>query len=170
MKNVMIANFNKKSHTKIDDLITILKAQLENSLELNWKPEDICILSNFTFEYNGVKAIEINLNDHCLTGSKMFGIQWIIKQNADIVYWAHDLDCWQGEEFECPEFKDVGLAEYSLPKFNGGSVFWRDSAKDIVDAIVEYIEKHKSPKEEPVLNKILKSDLLMNSVHLYLTN
>jgi hypothetical protein len=156
MKNVMVANFTKHSKFQMEGFNTLLKAQIENSLELNWNPEDIFLISNFDFEHQGIKSRNANLNKHCLTGSKMFGVQWLMQQSSDDVYWAHDLDCWQGVEFQCPDFKDVGISEYSLPKFNGGSVFWRNSARDIVDKVVEMIVNEKSTKEEPILNKVLK--------------
>ena len=158
MKNVMIANFNEKSKFRMDGLITNIQAQIANSFELNWKPEDICLIGNFDFEYRNVKMMRCNLNNICLTGSKMFGIRWLLQQNIDTVYWTHDLDCWQSVEFSTPEFKDVGLCEYSRPTFNGGSVFWRNTAKDIVNFVVETIESEQSRKEEPILNRILRSD------------
>jgi hypothetical protein len=158
MKNVMVVNLNKKSKINKEYLLTNIKAQIENCLEVDWKPEDICIVSNFDFEYKGVKAMKASLNKHCLTGSKMFGLQWLMEQDVSDVYWAHDLDCWQQVPFECPDFKDVGIAEYSTPRYNGGSVFWRNTAKDIVATVVDAIVKEKSEKEEPILNRILKSD------------
>jgi hypothetical protein len=157
MKNVMVANYNKKSKTKFENLKTLLAAQIENSLELEWSPKDICIVANFKFEHKKIKTMVSDLNEHCFTGSKMFGLKWIMDKIDDEVYWAHDLDCWQCFKFECPKFNDVGICEYSRPTLNGGSVFWRNSAKDIVSMVMETIVKEMSPKEEPILNKILKS-------------
>jgi hypothetical protein len=156
MKNVMIANLNKKSKFKMEDLLVNLKAQLENSFELNWKPEDICLVANFDFEYQGVKTMQCDLNRFCLTGSKLFGLQWLMQQKVDTVYWTHDLDCWQGVEFQCPDFKDIGICEYSSPRYNGGSVFWRDTGADIVDVLIQTITEENSKKEEPILNRLLK--------------
>jgi hypothetical protein len=164
MKNVMIANLHEKSKFKMEGLVVNIKAQLENSFELNWKPEDICLIGNFDFEYKGVKMMKCKLNKICLTGSKMFGIRWLMQKNLDNVYWAHDLDCWQGIEFECPLFKDVGICEYSRPTFNGGSVFWRNTSQDIVNVVAKTIDKEKSNKEEPILNRILKQDTYKSRV------
>lgn len=164
MKNVMIANLHKHSRFNIDDLIVNVKAQLDNSLELNWKPEDICLIGNFDFEYKDIKMMRCDLNNFCLTGSKLFGLQWLMQKSLDSVYWTHDLDCWQNVEFECPEFKDVGISQYSTPRFNGGSVFWRDSGRDIVGTVIDAIIKEKSQKEEPILNKVLKDKKYMPRV------
>jgi len=157
MKNVMVANLLPKSRTNKEELVAMAQAQIENSLDLGWKPEDICLITNFDFEHAGVTAIKTNLNEHCSTGSKMFGIRWLVAQNLDNVYWAHDLDCWQDVAFEPPKFKDVGICEYSLPKYNGGSVFWRDTSKDIIEHVTRTLEETNATREEPTLNKVLKS-------------
>lgn len=164
MKNLMVANIHNESKWNGDSITLMLKAQIENSLEVGWKPDDMCVITNFDFEYQGVVGQKTDLNEHCFTGSKMFGVQWAIKNKIDDVFWAHDLDCWQGVWFDCPEFKDVGAAEYSLPKFNGGSIFWRGSAKDIVEEVIRQITKEKATKEEPTLNLVLKNSKYKNRV------
>jgi hypothetical protein len=105
-----------------------------------------------------VETIVVDLNDNCLTGSKMFGLEWLYKNisHADVV-WSHDLDAWNNCWFDAPDFKDVGATYYSQPKFNGGSMFWRRSSYDIIEAILKRIKKKEAEKEEPAINKILKS-------------
>lgn len=158
MKNFMIANFTKGRY-KIKNIRNLLNAQIENSLNLGWEINDIILLSNFEHEYLGVKASLLQLDHKCLTGSKMFGLKYLFENNLieDDVIWAHDLDAWQNVPFSCPDFKDVGIACYSNSKFNGGSVFWRKSSKDIINVIVEEITSNSESREEPTLNKILKS-------------
>ncbi len=158
MKNFMIANLSNKNRYKNDNIKTLLKAQIENSISLGWMTEDIIVLTNFKYEFMKVKAIQIDLNTICLTGSKMFGMKYLFDNDmVNDAIWAHDLDAWQNFPFTCPEFKDVGIACYSTSKFNGGSLFWKKSAKDIADKIVNVIISNKENKEEPILNKILKS-------------
>jgi hypothetical protein len=136
----------------------LLKAQVENSIQVGWKAEDMIVVTNFDYEFMGVKAYNTILNKTCLTGSKMFGLQWAFDNGLipDVV-WASDLDAWQSVSFKEPKFKDVGITTYSTTKFNGGSVFWRKSAKDIIDHVVTVIAAGEN-KEEPTLNKLLKSD------------
>jgi len=87
----------------------------------------------------------------------MFGMKYLLEHDMiDDVVWAHDLDAWQNVPFYCPEFADVGLSEYSRPKYNGGSVFWKKSSKDIIERIVEEIMSNDQNKEEPTLNRIVK--------------
>jgi hypothetical protein len=158
MKNFIIANKSKNKRYKFENIDILLKAQIENSLELGWKVQDIILLANFDYEFMGVKSVNISLNKECLTGSKMFGMKYLFDNNlVDDVIWAHDLDAWQNVPFSCPDFKDVGIACYSTSKYNGGSVFWRKSAKDIVYEIVSEINRNEQNKEEPTLNRILKS-------------
>ncbi len=158
MKNFIIANKSKNKRYKFDNIEVLIKAQIENSLELGWKVEDIIFLANFKYEFMGVKSIKIDLNKECLTGSKMFGMKYLFDNDiVDDIIWAHDLDAWQNVPFYCPDFKEVGITCYSTSKYNGGSIFWKKSAKDIVYRIIDEIGKNKENKEEPTLNRILKS-------------
>tara|TARA_Y100000310_G_C20663381_1_gene806052 strand:+ start:1321 stop:2103 length:783 start_codon:yes stop_codon:yes gene_type:complete len=161
MKNLMVANISTKSKKRNseENLRTMLKAQIENSLELGWNTSDIIMITNFPFEFQECKNIQTDLNDFCLTGSKMFAIKYVFEQlNIDDVIWAKDLDAWQNCWFDCPEFKDAGAACYSKPKFNGGSVFWRPSSLDIINKIIESIQAEKAKREEPILNRVFKSE------------
>lgn len=134
----------------------VLYAQVENALELGWRRKEIMLVANFGWKWNGVKAIRVELNRTCLTGSKMFALEAVraLGWFGETV-WAHDLDVWQNAPFEEPEFKDVGICRYSNSRFNGGSVFWKPSAKDLVDGILQALA-NGAPREEPTLNRILK--------------
>lgn len=154
----MVANLSKNKRYKFEGLETLIQAQIENSLDLGWQPEDIIILANFDYEFRSVKTLNVELNKNCLTGSKIFGMKHLFDNNmVNDVIWAHDLDAWQNIEFEPPEIKDVGITCYSNNKFNGGSIFWGLNSRDIVEAIVGIIVGQKEAKEEPTLNDVLKS-------------
>jgi len=159
MKNVLVANLNPKNKRyKTDKLLTLLKAQVENSIDLGWNKEDIWIVANFKFEYMGVKSFVADLNKFCWTGSKMFGLKWLADNNMfEDTLWLKDADLWQNTPFACPDFEDVGACHYSRPKFNGGSVFWRKTAIDIINSIVKRLTEENAKKEEPILNDIFKS-------------
>lgn len=158
----MVANANKKnSRYTFEKITTLLNAQIENSLECRWNPIDIYVLANFDYTFMDVSTVNISeLPDTCLTGSKMFGLNWYIKNTShNEVVWSHDLDAWQNAPFQAPEIKDVGIARYSNDKFNGGSVFWKmPSSKDIIQRITQVLVDEKAAKEEPTLNKILKKE------------
>jgi hypothetical protein len=161
MKRLMVANWsgkvsNRYSPEKMDNL---LKAQIENSLDVGWKPGDIIFLANFEFEFMGVQAEIIPMNTFCLSGSKMFALKWLYDEGkVNETIYAMDLDCWQNCWFDEPEFDtDVGCGTYSNVKFNGGSIFWKPAAGDIVEEVVRLITEGKERNEEPTLNKVFKS-------------
>lgn len=156
MINLMVANKQPNTKYKDDRMERLIKAQIENALEVNWKPEKIIVLANFDICHYGIKTYNIELNGHCLTGSKIYAVDWLLG-NDDIkdVIWSHDLDCWQNEWFEAPEFNDVGITTYSTKKYNGGCVFWRHTAHDLVQEIKAVIDNGET-KEEPTINKLLK--------------
>jgi len=151
--NLIVANYlDNNPRYNFQMLETLIKAQIDNSIELS---KQVTLVTNFDYEYMGVRANKADLNTHCATGSKMFAVKWLFENTDTDTVWAHDLDCWQNIPFECPEFKDVGIACYSNSKRNGGSVFWRRSAKDIIDNVVKAIIDNKLDREEPILNLVL---------------
>jgi len=153
----MVANLSKGRY-KDESIKTMLEAQIRNSIDVGWTVSDILLLANFDYEFMGVESIRIDLNETCLTGSKMYGMKYLFDNDmVNEVIWAHDLDAWQNVPFYCPEFKEVGIACYSTSKYNGGSIFWKKSAQDIVHKILEEIEANSQNKEEPTLNRILRS-------------
>jgi len=159
MKNFIVANLTRSRRYNYENLDLLLRSQIENSIELGWSVDDIILLSNFNYDFMGVRSIKVDLNKFCFTGSKVFGMKFLFKYGlVNDVIWSHDLDAWQNVFFKCPDFKDVGIACYSNSKFNGGSIFWRKKGEDILDDITEVIEKDKYNKEEPTLNKVLKSN------------
>ncbi len=158
MKNFMVANLSENKRYKSEKIELLIKAQIENSLEIGWDPADIILLANFDYEFMGIKSLNVDLNKECLTGSKVFGMKYLFDNDmVNEVIWAHDLDAWQNVWFDCPEIKDVGITCYSTRKFNGGSVFWGQNSSDIVNEIVRIITEDNEGKEEPTLNKVLKS-------------
>ena len=161
MKRLMVANLQPKSKSRYtpERIRTLLQAQVHNMRELGWNRRNIILLSNFDFEYMDIKAIKIEMNDFCFSGSKMWGTKWLFENRGiNDVLWASDIDVWPNIWFPCPEFiTDVGCVTYSNPKFNGGSIFWKSSALDIINEIVKRLVETKEAKEEPTLNKVFKS-------------
>lgn len=164
MKNIIVANFNpdkSNNSTKkynIDRLILDMKCQIENNLQLGWNPYELMVLTNFDFSYLKINATKINLQKNCLTGSKMFAMREMFRLGlVNECVWIHDLDCWANVKFDCPtDLKDCGLAEYSRPKFNGGSMFYRPEAHDLVEKICHELETNNKRREEPTLDAILR--------------
>jgi hypothetical protein len=158
MKNVITCYLKKQKDFHYFE--SYLKAQIDNSIELGWSTDSIILVTNFDFEFMGVKAMKMDLNPGgCLTGSKTFSTLLLLKHGMNEPFWAHDLDAWQQIKFDMPEFTDIGVTTYSVErKINGGSMFIRPSAIDMVQEIVNEIERQQSKKEEPIIRKILNLD------------
>ena len=166
MKNIIVANYrdsktgSAKRYPK-ESLEMELRAQIENSIELGWSPKDLWVVTNFSFSFMGINAFTLPLNEKCLTGSKSFVMRELF--NAGMMtenVWIHDLDAWQCVPFEWPldGSHKVGIANYSRPKYNGGSVFYTPDSREIVEAICKKIEDTEDIREEPAITSILKND------------
>jgi len=135
MKNLLIY-INPKGFDKESE--KLIKIQIENSLEF-WKLEDIVLVTDFPYEYMGVKATVID-KAFCpfyVEASKitaivrMFDLGLIGKE----LYWCHDLDAFQMEPFDerNPIIIDMGLTDYGRkPTYQMGSFFFRNSAEDLL--------------------------------------
>lgn len=159
MKNLLAANIikdNKRSR----EMKKVLQAQIHNSLDVGWEEKDIIVICNFDFEYMGVKSIKVDLNKTCLTGTKLFATKYVFENNMHEgqVVWSHDLDAWQNHWFQQPYIQDVGATYYAKPKFNGGSIFWKDLAIDIISNAIDIILENEEAKEEPTLNELFKNE------------
>ena len=165
MKNLMVANQQPKGRYDPERITTLCKAQVENSIECGWEPEDILLITNFEFDFMGVASHVIELNANCLRGSKLYGMQYLYDSqqvNGEVI-WAHDLDAWQNCWFDEPAFKDIGACYYSRPKINGGSIFWKPQAKHILEALLAEISKG-AEREEPVLQRMLRDEKYIDRV------
>jgi len=153
----MVANFQPGRNCDLAELERYLRAQVENSLVFGWLPRQIAIITNFAFRHEQVVAHQRSLNTTCLTGSKIFAIgDFLAELPNDEVVWCHDLDVWQNSPFDAPDFKEIGICCYSTPKYNGGSIFYRPGALDLVRTIRDEILRRSSNKEEPVINDVLR--------------
>lgn len=157
MKNVIVANFPEKQSSRSKQLELMVEAQIYNSKSFGWESKDIVLVTNRDLDYD-VAVFNADLNKFCLTGSKVFALKWLFDNTIMAgPFWLHDLDAWQSCKFECPEFKDAGFCNYSRPKINGGSQFWKRSGEDILNKIVSTIINSKSKKEEPVIQDVCRN-------------
>jgi hypothetical protein len=172
MKNVMVVKFQPNlKNCSFTRLETYMKAQIENSLEVGWPPKDIIVLTNFDFEFMGIKARRISFIHSSLYSSKTFAVHDLLRNDfVNEELWVHDLDAWQNSWFDCPHFKDVGICEYSeyrensRSRFNSGSVFYKPEAKDIVAFIFSLLSCKRATKEEPTFDRVLSARIYKRRV------
>lgn len=128
------------------------KIQIDNSLDLGWKKEDIIIVTNFPWEYNGVKAIVVSDEHYCAVRPRSIKttiIPFLIGQGiieTGQLYWNHDFDAYQNGRFSEDELElegvDVGLTDYGWrERWCLGSYFLKVSSIDIFEKAKEIIYK-----------------------------
>jgi hypothetical protein len=166
MKNVFLYLNPKGISENADKLV---KVQIENILLLGWDPKDIIFITNFPYEFMGVKATEVPsdyffsddpASTKCYTLSKMFEKNQVF--NDEELYWVHDIDHFQQLPFDEEEIvREMGESDFALcnygrrVKLNCGSIFFRKSAADIYakirDIMVDCRQWSKRCEEERAL-------------------
>lgn len=152
MKNLLIYfNPEKKFAPEYEDLTRI---QIDNSLSLGWDPKDIVLVTNFPYEYRGVKAIVIGEGKYeVFDQNKSSKIPIINRMFADgliedELYWFHDVDAFQLVPFEMQLEKDAGFTNHGWSKkWNAGSFFFKKEARDIFERIWEVMGELNSNEQ-----------------------
>jgi hypothetical protein len=136
----IIENGGKKLAKRLRSVTRSLKIQVENSLRLGWKKEDIVFVTNFEFEHMGVKAY-IN-NDLIPTATRFLGKHYSLcwaMQRFDDDWWVHDHDTWQLRPFGLPEMKtDICAYKFWGKKVGDSSFFVKKEAKNIIKNFIDY--------------------------------
>src|SRR4051812_8081694 len=95
----------------------LVKIQIDNSLDLGWKREDILPVTDFEYQYNGVKALVIPSGiyyDFDLSAGKIPVIAYLLNQKilaSNELYWCHDFDAFELNKILEPE---LGLENFDL--------------------------------------------------------
>lgn len=169
MKNLLIYIHPDKKFTHHDwgdEPEKLVKIQIENSRNY-WRDGDTILVTNFPYEYMGVKAIVV---DDCFgnkpTVSKVNAILELFKKGLieDELYWFHDLDAFQlftiserefSGEFALTEFGITTIRPSYDKRLSTGSIFFRKSARDIFQMIRERCYED-DVNEEAALGRIIK--------------
>ena len=138
----------------------LTKVQIDNSLEMGWKPEDIMLVMNFPYEYNGVKAIVLDAYcEYSPTASKIYAIckMFELGMIKDEIYWFHDMDAFQLEPLDLElDRNKVAISKYGIigsadshynRRWSTGTIFFRDGTEDVFKWIKESCEKYKGNEE-----------------------
>lgn len=154
MKNLLIYyNPQKKFEPEYEALT---KIQIDNSLKLGWNYKDIILVTNFEYNYRGIKAIVIGEGDYeVFDQNKSSKIPIINRLFADgliedELYWFHDVDAFQLIPFEVNLDKDAGFTDHGAysKTWNAGSFFFKKSARDIFETIWEYMKKRGKNEQD----------------------
>jgi hypothetical protein len=137
-----------------------IKIQIDNSLRLGWNKEDILLITNFEYEYQGVKSIVIGDENYCgffFPATKIYVIDYLFKNGMieDDMYWYHDFDCFQLNAFDTVDIPDIGLTNYNrMPRLCSASIFFKKTAGDLFALLKGEVDRSKR-NEETSLSRIL---------------
>lgn len=136
----------------------LVKLQIDNSLDLGWKEEDILLATNFPYQYKGVKAQVIDDVFYAPKPptTKLYAIINLFDKGliGNDLYWYHDFDAYQfapitEDGLEC---FDLGVTNYGrVPRLCSASMFFRKTARDIFNAIKDKVEGYKSNEEVAIM-------------------
>ncbi|OGH16344.1 MAG: hypothetical protein A3C30_03125 [Candidatus Levybacteria bacterium RIFCSPHIGHO2_02_FULL_40_18] len=163
MKNLLIYFNPKKEFTPEYEDLT--KIQIDNSLSLGWDSKDMILVTNFEYNYRGIKALVIGEGDYeVFDRNKSSKIPIINRMFADRLiedelYWFHDLDAFQLVPFDMNLDKDAGFTNHGWSKrWNAGSFFFKKEARDIFQRIWEIMGQLNS-NEQNALTYMWKNNI-----------
>ncbi len=168
MKNLLIYVNPRKDFGEEEKIA--IKIQIDNSLDLGWKKEDIMLVTNFPYKYNGVKSLVLENDNYYASFPQTSKINVIIdlfkqKLIKKKIYWYHDLDAYQLNDVSESELNldetDMYLSDYGrLPKWNTGSIFFKNTAEEIFKWIKYIAYKHDVLEEDALWALTGKHNLL----------
>lgn len=160
VKNLLVYINPEKRFNKECSLL--VKIQIDNTISLGLK-DDLLLVTNFDYEYNGIKAIVVSDDNYCAPRPRSIKTsivphlieQGIIEKGK--IYWNHDFDAYQvniiTEEELGLEALDAGFMDYGWSsKWCLGSDFIKSSAKDIFEWLRDSI--YADIEDEDVLMNI----------------
>lgn len=155
MKNIYFYIYPEQKFAP--EYVAMSQAQIDNSL-LYWRPEDILVVTNFDWQYKGVRSLVVSdqlnarVQSHgtSLSNKPLTAIYLIENNLVNEINWFHDWDIWQLGPLNLPPLdRDIGFVEYSYqPKIQLGSIFFKPSALDIFGWIANGINRYKTNEEE----------------------
>jgi len=178
MKNLLIyinpsKTFNRGVSKNGNDLWEnedeiLVKIQIDNSLRLGWKREDIILVTNFKWEYNGVKSIVLHVNNFCKfspTASKINAIITLFEKGLieNELYWFHDTDAFELEKITEEEIGlengMIGITDYGITRVNQnvnrrwstGTIFFNNGSKEFFEWVRTAVYKYRRNEEIALL-------------------
>lgn len=168
MKNLLI--YINPSRDFDEETKILAKIQIDNILDLGWRREDIILVTNFPYEYSGVKAIVAPDNLYAsfnYTQAKINGIIFLFEQGliGNELYFCHDFDHYQLHPITESEIElalgtaDMGVTDYGrMPRWHLSCIFFKKSAGDIFQLLKDHVYKFKVHNEEDTLFMLTEND------------
>lgn len=165
MKNLLIFISPEKQFTGYYP--NLAKIQIDNCKHFGWE-KDLILVTNFEFEYGGIKSIVVDPNSFCEKrprSTKTNTISFLIENKiieGGKTYWVHDWDAYQLNPFNEVDMNgcDIALTDYGYkPRLSLGSYFFKKEAKDILEYIRNGVFQW-GVEDESVLKSMGKTNAL----------
>lgn len=150
MKNLFM--WLSANHEFSPEASNLVKIQIDNCQRLGLKQEDVLLITNFPYEYNGIKAIEVGDEHYCTVRPRSTNTT-IIPALIDMgiiqpghIYWDHDFDAFQVNQITEEELGlenyFTGLTDYGWkPRLCMGSFFVKAESKDFYSLVKPIVEQ-----------------------------
>ena len=148
----------------------LAKIQIDNSIDLGWKREDIILVTNFPYEYNGVKARVIDDSHYCEHWGKSSKVSVIISLLKDgtvkpgELWWFHDFDAFQVHPITKEEINEqldglpTGFTDYGWQKkWNTGSIFFKYGTEKVFEWLRNELYKLQTDEERALVSLTRKN-------------
>lgn len=169
MKQLLIYTGPNKKFTQEDFLLA--KIQIDNYLDLNQTKDELLLVTDFPFEYNGIKTFVIPDHlyyDFDVNANKILVVNYLLKNNMlekNQIYWCHDFDAFENFKITEEELKlqdvDLGLTHYTYKEeWQCGSFFFKSNSQNIFELIDKTTREkpHLSRNNEKTLTKLIKEN------------
>jgi len=135
----------------------LTKIQIDNSLDLGWKPAEIILVTNFSWEYRGIKATVLSGDLSAIDGNRSSKVPVINRlfdmgkiRDGDLV-WFHDHDA-----FQLRKLKEIRLypkvAAFTIDQrsggWNAGSFFFTRGAADMFQKIYDTMMERETNEQD----------------------
>jgi hypothetical protein len=130
--------------------------QIDNAFLMGWKKEDILLVTNFDYEYNGIKSLVVPdylFCEHRRRASKINVIYYLLENKIiKDLCWFHDFDAHQLQSLDEIEAEikgfDLAMTDYGYcVRPNSASFFFKPESKDIMGAAKYVYDKDKINEE-----------------------
>jgi hypothetical protein len=150
--------------TDLGPVRRLLELQIDNSLELGWRSEDIVLYTSFDFESQGIRATVVPPNGRPRTAraTSYHKTRCILKAfdllGAGEYFWYHDVDAYQLQPFtDPPTSRPLAFCLYTTRErqlVQGGSLFFSAAARGIFEAVEDLLVNHRCRKDEFALTDL----------------
>jgi len=176
MKNLLLfINPKKKFQDRLErNLDALVKIQIDNSISLGWGRKDIVLVTNFDYEYNGVKALVIEDSHYCKhweKSTKVSVIIYLIKSGmvgSRELWWFHDFDAFQVHPITVKELDlghaVVGFTDYGWQqKWNTGSIFFKKNSIKVFEWLRNELYRLQTDEERALVALTKRNYQYINS-------